>query len=573
MLHTSGHTVLVSGTTLGLCFLGMLLIPVSTIASMGLAAAVTVLFAILGALTLTPTLLLTFPLFFSSRRRYGLTCDGCGCACGRRRPSPLADMAEPLSATLPASEDSTNASRVHTPSSRSVAASRYDADVVSPFPPLAPPDRPTSKGAGGCWASVGRGSMRFSPLVLLLSAGVVVPFAWALPQLTYVSGVLPLMPVDDRATDAFVDLQAKFGVGTVFPNSLLLLPPAGKTIVSAPYLALACETLRTIADNVSASLASQGVPYGMTLANFTGAMVQKGRCTSPVLASMSKLAPKLGPAVFGKWAAELHYVNAQGTAARVAVSTTLNPFTHDGQAWTKAVRASMASRLTPGGVTDPNELGSFFLSGIGPEQMDGAAATFAAFPMMVGVTLAIVCLVIGLAFRSLIVPVRAVLCIVWMLAITFGAAIAIYQLGYLAGLDVYSFTPNGGALFWMSPCIAFSIVVGLGLDYDVFFMESVIEQYDKGANAKEAVARGLAQTGNIICAAGVIMVVAFGSLLICKTPALNQIGLLLCLGVLIDCFVTTKVIIPALMALIPTSANFWPRKPPRPAADTTSTMD
>ena len=47
----------------------------------------------------------------------------------------------------------------------------------------------------------------------------------------------------------------------------------------------------------------------------------------------------------------------------------------------------------------------------------------------------------------------------------------------------------------------------------------------------------------------------------------------ICLGVLIDCFVTTKVIIPALMALIPTSANFWPRKPPRPAADTTSTMD
>ena len=49
------------------------------------------------------------------------------------------------------------------------------------------------------------------------------------------------------------------------------------------------------------------------------------------------------------------------------------------------------------------------------------------------------------------------------------------------------FSRDGGALFWMSPCIAFSIVVGLGLDYDVFFTESVIEAYDKGASAKEAV--------------------------------------------------------------------------------------
>ena len=49
--------------------------------------------------------------------------------------------------------------------------------------------------------------------------------------------------------------------------------------------------------------------------------------------------------------------------------------------------------------------------------------------------------------------------------------------------------PHNGALFWMSPCIAFSIVVGLGLDYDIFLMEAVVEAYDQGATAKEAVRR------------------------------------------------------------------------------------
>ena len=113
----------------------------------------------------------------------------------------------------------------------------------------------------------------------------------------------------------------------------------------------------------------------------------------------------------------------------------------------------------------------------------------------------------------------------------------------------------------MSPCIAFAIVVGLGLDYDVFFMESVVEQHDRGASTKQAVVNALAHTGSTICAAGVIMALAFGALLVGHTPALNQIGFVLVVGVLIDCFVTTKLIIPCCMALIPDKANLWPRRP------------
>merc|ERR1719230_743818 len=107
------------------------------------------------------------------------------------------------------------------------------------------------------------------------------------------------------------------------------------------------------------------------------------------------------------------------------------------------------------------------------------------------------------------------------------------------------------------------MVVGLGLDYDVFFMEAVIEHFDRGAPPRLAVLRALAHTGNTICAAGVIMVLAFGALLLGATPALNQVAFLLCLGVLIDCFVTTKVVIPCCMALCPDRIfnQFWPRRP------------
>lgn len=105
--------------------------------------------------------------------------------------------------------------------------------------------------------------------------------------------------------------------------------------------------------------------------------------------------------------------------------------------------------------------------------------------------------------------------------------VAVYQLGIFEALGWPPLQTSGGALFWMSPCIAFAIVVGLGLDYDVFFMESVVEQHDRGATTKQAVVGALAHTGHIICAAGVIMALAFGALLVGRTPALNQIGFLL----------------------------------------------
>lgn len=95
---------------------------------------------------------------------------------------------------------------------------------------------------------------------------------------------------------------------------------------------------------------------------------------------------------------------------------------------------------------------------------------------------------------------------------------------------------------------------------DIFLMESVVEFWDHGASARDAVVMALDATGNIICLAGVIMTLAFGSLLIGVSPTLNQIGYLLIVGVLIDCFITTKVIIPCAMALLPGDANFWPRK-------------
>ena len=256
------------------------------------------------------------------------------------------------------------------------------------------------------------------------------------------------------------------------------------------------------------------------------------------------------------------------------VRTTLDPFSTVGQRWIAAVRDAMAASEVwvsdPSFPGDTTVLGEMHLTGMAQEQMDGAADTFASLPRVIGATLLIVMAVLGSAFRSAVVPLRAVLCLSWMLLVTFGLGVLVYQHGVLQSLGIRPFLtspdpPAHHAMYWMTPCIAFSILVGLGLDYDVFFMESVVEHFDAGYSSREAVVEALRHTGTIICVAGVIMFLAFGSLLIGASPMINQLAFHLCVGVLIDCFVTTKVIIPCAMAmldLLPGNANFWPRKPP-----------
>jgi len=313
--------------------------------------------------------------------------------------------------------------------------------------------------------------------------------------------------------------------------------------------------MHNIADNVTSTLHAKGIDYTMSPDDFSGLMIFGGQC----IAWVEELLQSLPGAAADRFLWQLinTFGNPQHSATAVHVSTTLNPFDATGQEWIKAVRDALEDASHT--VVNGERLGEMVLSGLAPEQMDGSSLTFASLPRVVGATLIIVCIVLFAAFRSLLVPVRAVLCLAWMLVVTFGSAVAVYGWGAF-GTGVSFLAPSGGALFWMSPCISFSICVGLGLDYDIFLMESVIEFYDHGDSPRTALARALASTGNIICVAGLIMTLAFGALLVGNSAALNQIGYLLIVGVLIDCFVTTKLVIPCVMALLPGDLNFWPRK-------------
>mmetsp|Transcript_8327 Transcript_8327/g.8508 ORF Transcript_8327/g.8508 Transcript_8327/m.8508 type:complete len:119 (-) Transcript_8327:189-545(-) len=106
--------------------------------------------------------------------------------------------------------------------------------------------------------------------------------------------------------------------------------------------------------------------------------------------------------------------------------------------------------------------------------------------------------------------------------------------------------------------MAFSVILGLGLDYDVFLISRIFEYREKGYNDNSAVLIGLYKTGGIITAAGIIMTLAFGGLLLSQTIALNQWACYLTGAVLLDTFLIRTVVVPILMGYTG-KQSWWPK--------------
>mmetsp|Transcript_11527 Transcript_11527/g.37920 ORF Transcript_11527/g.37920 Transcript_11527/m.37920 type:complete len:1082 (-) Transcript_11527:42-3287(-) len=540
-LATQGHTIVVSGATLALCFTSMLVLPTSTITSMAAGAATAVLQSVLVSLSLTPALLLTMPRFFTADRMLGLTLDG----------TPFGTYRRASSGTV----------------------AQFGATIDRPTIIENPQPKKES-----IWAHLGRCSQRGAPVMFLFLALVMVPFAMALTRFSYVEDLTPLMQTTHPATKAFISISNIYGQDLTTPVQLLIMAPSQKAMASREWSLATCHMLQDLATKVTDRMHEEGHDYTMTTADFNGLMIFRGGCLADGLKfGVIDVMPAVHMYGMYDMVADL-LSNRNQTATQVYVHCQVDLFSEVGEAWMRAVRASLprpevirqplgghqdadSANYVPYGRWDDVEIGALHLYGMPLEQMDGAQYTLRRMPYVGLAIAAIVCIILGGSFGTALIPVRAVICIAWMLVVTFGASVMVYQLGYLEGLGIQALSPSSGqALFWISPSVAVAVLVGLGLDYDIFLMDSVMEHWQSGKDGKSAVVTSLDQAGTIISAAGIIMFLAFGALLASTTPVLNQIGFMLCVGVLLDCFVTTKVTIPCLMALVPDDANFWPLK-------------
>ena len=174
-------------------------------------------------------------------------------------------------------------------------------------------------------------------------------------------------------------------------------------------------------------------------------------------------------------------------------------------------------------------------------------------PLFIGAVLVASFLLLMLVFRSVVVPLKAVLMNMLSIGAAYGVLVAVFQWGWgssLIGLE------GPTAITSLIIVIMFPILFGLSMDYEVFLISRIREEYDRIGDNTEAVARGMAGTGRVITSGALIMIAVFLAFVASPVPSLKMLGLGLATAVLVDATLVRMVLVPATMALLG-KANWW----------------
>ena len=182
---------------------------------------------------------------------------------------------------------------------------------------------------------------------------------------------------------------------------------------------------------------------------------------------------------------------------------------------------------------------------------DFASAVSNRLPIFVLVVVGLSALLLMAVFRSVLIPLKAAVLNLLSIGASLGVITLVFQQGWLGA--------QPGPIEAFVPVMIFAIVFGLSMDYEVFLVSRIHEEWRRTKDAKEAVREGLANTGSVITAAAAIMIVVFGAFLLSPDRMLKQFGLGLATAVLLDAVLIRCVLVPAIMRLFGDRAWWLPR--------------
>ena len=177
-------------------------------------------------------------------------------------------------------------------------------------------------------------------------------------------------------------------------------------------------------------------------------------------------------------------------------------------------------------------------------------------PLMIAIVVALSFFVLLIAFRSLLVPIKAAAMNLISVAAAYGIVTAVFQLGWgssLIGLD------HAIPIVSFVPLLMFAILFGLSMDYEVFLLTQMKEHFKETGDAKRAVIEGLANTGRVITSAAAIMVCVFTSFVLNGDPVVKEFGVDLAVAIAIDSTLVRCLLVPAVMVLLGERAWWLPR--------------
>ena len=354
----------------------------------------------------------------------------------------------------------------------------------------------------GAWAGLARTIMRRP--VLYLVAGTALLLATAAPALSLAltPGSLSAIPSSPEAMRGVRLLQDGIGAGAVAPTHVVV--DAGRA---------------------------------------------RGTFGGPARAAIDRLAEELvhdSEVAVVASGSRPPYVDASGRYARVIIAGRHEYGAANTRRFVDRLRSELIPRAGfPVGV-------AVVAGGAPPQGVDFLDRAYGAFPWLVLAVLLLTGAILLRAFRSLVLPVKAVLLNLLSVAAVYGLLVVVFQWG--VGADLLGLH-SGEVEAWV-PVFLFATLFGLSMDYEVFLVMRIRESWDATRDNTLAVAHGLERTGRIVTAAALIMVAAFSGFVAGEIGGLQQLGVGLALGVLLDATLVRMVLLPSAMAVLG-RYNWW----------------
>ena len=560
VLRSSGKIILASGITLTICFLGLMILPLNLIQTIGVGCATALIFTMAVTLTLLPAMIFKFPNFFTKSCLPASNQNLRGSSLSLRSKSFSELLRE--EGDLFQGKDSSKSNNINDPEMPVLSDIKAspggnggngfkDGDQVAL-------NRLLQSHKSTLWYQVGLITQtRIGSIIILLICAccVYLPGKEAFnPTLsTTLTGFLPR---GGESTKTLARLEQDFAPGTAYPFSLFIEVDDVKryggsdSVISIEFISTIQNLLakwQKEVDNVNNAKMQDGLFPALTqiqsimLKEFGGIPVEPSSIRDGILHNCSKtdLVCTLAQPLLSKFAKE--FLNHDRTVTIIEIELGIPPFGSEARKWIDSFRKVMDEQASTLGL-------KMYLSGFGCDVSDSVKGVYAAWPLMISIISVIVLITVGLSFRSVILALRGIITIAITILFVQGMAKITYCDNYFEFVGLAGLTPTSDpGLIWLVPPVTFPILVGIALDYDIFFVGRVVEFKESGLSTRKSILAGMVETGTIITAAGVIQALAFFGLLLGDIPVLNQLSFYLLCGVLFDTFIVRTLVVPSVM--------------------------
>lgn len=351
---------------------------------------------------------------------------------------------------------------------------------------------------GGFWDWITRMVMRRPVISLVVSAGILIVAAIPLLDLNLGFNGVSTMPEDSRAKEAFLILEKEFSFGLVSPLEIVI---DGDINSEAAQTAIAMLNAALVADRGFVGEPTVQVNDAGDLA-LISIPVAGGAAGPTAEAAIRRLRDDFVPAAFGNLNIGVYATGAP--AFNVDFYDITNKYT----------------------------------------------------PIVFSVVLGLSFLLLMIVFRSIVVPIKAIIMNLLSVGAAYGLMVLVFQKGY--GADFFGFQTSPVIDAWI-PLFLFSVLFGLSMDYHVFLLSRIRERYDQTQDNAGSVAYGLRSTAGLITGAALIMVAVFGGFAMGDLVMFQQVGFGLAVAVFLDATIIRTVLVPASMRLLGDANWYLPK--------------